>query len=105
MRVATPFLERNMHPTIITTAYMLAMTEALEYMKHFLTTEIDLNDSARILEIVKSSIATKYTSSWGDLICELAIKGVRTVRTELDDGTFEIDTKRYVRVERVTFFI
>jgi len=101
MRVATPFLERNMHPTIITTAYMLAMTEALEYMKHFLATEIDLNDSARILEIVKSSIATKYTSSWGDLICELAIKGVRTVRTELDDGTFEIDTKRYVRVERI----
>ena len=104
MRVAMPFLERNMHPTIITTAYMLAMTEAIEYMKHFLSTEIDLEDSNRILEIVKSSIATKYTSSWGDLICDLAIQGVRTVRTQLEDGTYEIDTKRYVRVERVIFF-
>jgi len=101
MRVATPFLERNMHPTIISTAYMLAMTEALEYMKNVLSQQIDLEDGARILEVVRSSIATKYTSRWGDLICELAIQAVRTVRTELGDGTYEIDCKKYCRIERI----
>jgi len=101
MRVATPFLQRNMHPTVICTAYMFAMTEAIDFLKNTLAQDVDISDSARILDIVRSSIATKYTSRWGDLICELAIQAVRTVRTELDDGSVEIDTKRFVRIERI----
>jgi len=101
MKVAIPFLERNMHPTIICTAYMLAMVEAVDYMKNTLAEEIDLEDSDRIFDIVRSSIATRYTSRWGDLICQLAIQAVRCVMVELEDGSVDIDTKRYVRVERI----
>lgn len=63
--------------------------------------EIDLQDSSRIFDIVRSSVATKYTSAWGDRICELAIEAVRVVQVELEDGTFDIDTKRFCRVERI----
>lgn len=100
MKVATPFMTRNMHPTIICTAYMHALTDAVDYMKE-IARDINLEDEDAILEIVRSSIATKFTSKWGDMICGLAIDCVRTVAKTLEDGTVEIDTKRYARIEKM----
>lgn len=100
MKVATPFLTRNMHPTIITTAYMHAMTDAVEYMKS-ISRSIDLDNQEEILHIVRSSIATKFTSSWGDTICKLALNSVRIVRQVLEDGSVEIDAKRNIRIEQI----
>jgi len=100
MKVATPFMARNMHPTVICTAYMHALTDAVDYMKE-IAREIDLEDQEAIMEIVRSSIATKFTSRWGDLICALAIKCVRTVAKTLEDGSVEIDTKKYARIEKM----
>merc|ERR550514_1967568 len=54
MKIATPFLERNMHPTIITTAYMHAMTDAIEYMKS-ISRSIDLENQEEIMHICRSS--------------------------------------------------
>jgi len=100
MKVATPFLERGMHPTTISTAYMKAMCDAVDYMKE-IAFVVDKNDSDAMLEVIKSTISTKFTSKWGDLVCELALKAIETVALELEDGSLEIDTKRYARVERI----
>jgi len=100
MKVATPFLERGMHPTIISTAYMKAMCDAVEFMQAT-ATKIDKNSYEQVLKIVKSTIATKFTSKWGEIICRLALDAIRTVAVELEDGTLEIDTKRYARIERI----
>lgn len=100
MKVATPFLERGMHPTIISTAYMKAMCDAVEFMQTS-AKKIDKTNYDDVLDIVRSSIATKFTSKWGDLICRLALDAVRTIAVELEDGTLEIDAKRYCRIERV----
>jgi len=99
LKIAIPFLERNMHPTIITTAYAMAMTDAVKYMQK-LSKKIDLSKDAEVLDVVRSCVGTKYTSRWGDLVCKLALDAVKTVQTTLKDGTVEVDTKRYARIER-----
>jgi len=100
MKVATPFLERGMHPTIISTAYMKAMCDAVEFMQAT-AKQIDKNSYDDVLQIVRSTIATKFTSKWGDLICRLALDAVKTCAVELEDGSLEIDIKRYARVETI----
>jgi len=100
MKVATPFLERGMHPTIISTAYMKAMCDAVEFMQAT-AKQIDKNSYDDVLQIVRSTIATKFTSKWGDLICRLALDAVKTCAVELEDGSLEIDIKRYCRIEKI----
>jgi chaperonin GroEL (HSP60 family) len=48
------------------------MTDAIYYMKT-IAKNVDLNDEKEILQIARSTIATKFTNKWGDLICKLAI--------------------------------
>lgn len=51
-------------------------------------------------KIVKSSIGTKFSSKWGNLIVDLAVKAVKAVYKK--DGNYvEIDTKRYAKVEKI----
>jgi len=100
MKVATPFLERNMHPTIISTAYMHAMTDAIEYMKQISRT-IDTNKESDVMHIIRGTIATKFTSRWGEMVCKLALDSVRKVAETLEDGTVDIDVKRNIRVEQI----
>jgi len=100
MKVATPFLERGMHPTTISTAYMKAMCDAVDHMKEIAFT-VDKNDDNAMLEVIRSTIATKFTSKWGEMVCGLALEAIKTVAVELQDGSLEIDTKRYARVERI----
>jgi len=100
MKVATPFLERGMHPTTIASAYMKAMCDAVEFMQAT-AKQIDKTSYDDVLQIVRSSIATKFTSKWGDLICRLALDAIKTCAVELQDGSLEIDIKRYCRIERV----
>jgi len=94
MKVATPFLERGMHPTTIASAYMKAMCDAVEFMQAT-AKQIDKTSYDDVLQIVRSSIATKFTSKWGDLICRLALDAIKTCAVELQDGSLEIDIKRY----------
>jgi len=100
MKVATPFLERNMHPTIISTAYMHAMTDAIEYMKKIAKT-IDLTNDSDTINIVRGSISTKAQNKWGDTICKLALDAVKTIKVVREDKSLEIDAKRYCRVEKI----
>jgi T-complex protein 1 subunit gamma len=53
-----------------------------------------------LTRIVRSSIGTKFSSKWGNLIVDLAVKAVKTVYTKEGDHV-EIDTKRYAKVEKI----
>ena len=54
-----------------------------------------------LLDIVKSSVGTKFISRYGDHLCQLAIDAVKIVnRTERK----EIDIKRYIRIEKVRLY-
>lgn len=93
------FLERDIHPTVINSAYFKALEEIVA-----LTEEkgvpIDMEKEEDITKIVKSCIGTKFSNKWGNLIVDLAVKAVRTVYRKEGD-IVEIDTKRYAKVEKI----
>lgn len=51
-------------------------------------------------KIVSSCIGTKFSSKWGNLIVDLAVKAVKTVYRKEGDN-IEIDVKRYAKVEKI----
>ncbi|KAI0221074.1 T-complex protein 1 subunit gamma [Massospora cicadina] len=98
LSVAAPFLERNIHPIVIISAYKKALEDAIEIVES-ISIDVDLNDREQMLKIVKSTLSTKFISRWSDLMCELALSAVRCVATD-DNGRREVDIKRYARVEK-----
>jgi T-complex protein 1 subunit gamma len=52
-------------------------------------------------ELISSSIGTKFISRWSKLMCDLALKAVRTVEWDIGGGKREVDIKRYARVEKI----
>lgn len=51
-------------------------------------------------KIVSSCIGTKFSSKWGNLIVDLAVKAVKTVYRKEGEHV-EIDVKRYAKIEKI----
>ncbi len=99
LSLAEPLLERNFHPTIIVSGYSKALQCALDTCKK-ISRVIDINNTADLREIVLSAIGTKFSSKWGPMMVDMAIKAVLKVVTKRGDYT-EVDVKRYVRIEKI----
>ncbi|CAK7564219.1 MAG: T-complex protein 1 subunit gamma [Sporothrix epigloea] len=98
---ALPQLERNIHPVVIISAFKRALKDALEIIEE-ISLPIDINDDKAMYGLVSSSIGTKFVSRWSQLMCDLALKAVRTVVWDVGNGGRpEVDIKRYARVEKV----
>ena len=67
LHVAEPFLERNLHPTVIIRGYVKALEDALSIVDE-LAFPIDTNDREQMLKIIASCIGTKFTSRFGTLM-------------------------------------
>ena len=93
------FLEKDIHPTVIVSAYFRALDDLVNLCKD-IGKMVDMEKDDDMKKIVQSSIGTKFASKWGDLIVDLAVKAVRTVYRK-EDGAVEIDTKRYAKVEKI----
>ena len=107
LSVAQPFLERNMHPRVIVSAYIKALDSAISVMDSACL-PLDTSDRNAMMALVRSCLGTKFVSRFGDLICNLALDSVLrvTVDTDVDreDGKGkkkEIDIKRYARIEKL----
>ncbi|KEF60830.1 T-complex protein 1 subunit gamma [Exophiala aquamarina CBS 119918] len=114
---ALPQLERNIHPVVIIQAFKKALADALAIVEE-ISMPVDTASDKQMYQIIESSIGTKTSSRFSDLMCSLALKAVRVVS---QDQTFfsnapqpngaakaaspikpqEIDIKRYARVEKV----
>ncbi|KLO08007.1 T-complex protein 1 [Schizopora paradoxa] len=92
-------LERSIHPVVIISAFNKALKEALAIIDQ-ISIPIDVKSDEDMLSLIKSSIGTKFTVRWSDLMCKLALQAVRTV-TQEDAGAKTVDIKRYARVEKV----
>lgn len=92
-------LERGIHPVVIISAYNKALKEALEIIAR-VSVPIDTTDDDAMLALIKTSIGTKFSARWSELMCTLALQAVRTVAHE-DNGLKTVDIKRYARVEKV----
>lgn len=98
--MAEPYLERNMHPTVIIRGFFKARDDALEALDK-LAIIVDISKREEVLNIIKSCLSTKFVSRWIDLMCNLALESVSTIVTQ-DGNRKEIDIKRYIKVEKVT---
>ncbi|CAK7204406.1 T-complex protein 1 subunit gamma [Sporothrix eucalyptigena] len=98
---ALPQLERNIHPVVIIAAFKRALKDALEIIEE-ISLPIDVNDDKAMYGLINSSIGTKFVSRWSRLMCDLALKAVRTVVWDIGNGGRpEVDIKRYARIEKV----
>ena len=94
------FLEKEIHPTVIVNAYFKALEEIVRITEK-IGIDINLENDADITKIVNSTIGTKFSSKWGSLIVDLAVKSVRTVYRKDEAGNVEIDIKRYAKIEKI----
>ncbi|SAM06999.1 hypothetical protein [Absidia glauca] len=98
---ALPHIENNIHPIVIISAFKKALEDALQIVEE-ISTPVDVNSDEEMLKLIKSSIGTKFVSTWSDLMCKLALDAVRTVaKDEERTGRKEVDLKRYARVEKI----
>ena len=97
---AQPFLQQNIHPTIIISALRLALTDMSNILKDQIAKPIDLNDEEQVLQVIQSCLGTKIFGKFGRFACKLALDAVRTVAID-DNGRKEIDIKKYAKVEKV----
>lgn len=104
-----PYLiEKNIHPVIIIQALKKALNDALDIIKD-ISKPVDINNDLAMKKLIQASIGTKYVNHWSEKMCDLALKAVRTVSIDLgninnndnNEPNFEIDLKRYVRVEKI----
>ena len=101
MIAAKPFMEMNIHPTIVVSAYY----KALEFAKKVINDSsrtIDVKNDEEVLMALQSCIGTKFASRWGKLISNLTIKATKTIlRAENNKNKLNLEIKRYARVEKI----
>ena len=100
LHLSQPFLEKDIHPTVIVRAYMKALDAAVKIIDD-LSFPIDVNDRDQLMNIVTSCIGTKYTSRFGPLMANLALDAVMCVAVDNGDGTKEVDIKKYAKIEKI----
>ena len=67
LHMAEPFLEKNIHPTVIVRAYARALEDAIKVLDQ-MAFPIDTNDRSQMLNVVNSCIGTKFTHRFGNLM-------------------------------------
>lgn len=97
---ALPQLERNIHPVVIISAFKRALADALAIIDE-ISVPVDINNDKAMYSLISASIGTKFVSRWSELMCNLALKAVRTVSLDVGGGKKEVDIKRYARVEKI----
>ncbi|RWS16208.1 T-complex protein 1 subunit gamma-like protein [Dinothrombium tinctorium] len=100
MSVAQPFLEQNLHPTVIISAFRHALEDIIRILREEIAVPVDLNNEQQVIEVVRTCIGTKMLGKWGDFACQLGLKAVKTVYLE-EKGRKEIDIKKYAKVEKI----
>ena len=100
LAVAEQFLQQQMHPTVIISAYRQALEEACKLLKEKVSVPVDVNNKDEMIKIIKSCIGTKFVSKWSDLACKIALEAVSAVSLD-ENGRKEIDIKRYAKIEKI----
>jgi T-complex protein 1 subunit gamma len=100
LHLSQPFLEKDIHPTVIVRAYMKALDAAVKIIDE-LSFPVDIDDREQLMNIINSCIGTKYTSRFGPLMANLALEAVLCVAVQNPDGTREVDIKKYAKIEKI----
>lgn len=101
MQTAQPFIEKNIHPTIIVKAYYKALEHMLANLEE-IAIKIDVNNDDDVKKALYSCVGTKFAARWGSLIVDLALGSCRTIMRGLKDTRkLNLEIKRYAKVEKI----
>jgi len=100
MVAARPFIERNIHPSIITRGYYKALEDGMKILED-LAIKVDLSNDDEINQVLQSCIGTKFASRWGRLITDLSLKATRTIMRGGNLNKLNLEIKRYAKVEKI----
>ncbi|XP_026848688.1 T-complex protein 1 subunit gamma [Drosophila persimilis] len=100
LAAAEPFLQQQIHPTVIIRAYREALEDIVGHLLSGLSVELDVKDKAKMAQVVKACVGTKFIGKWSDLAVKIALDAVETV-TLNENGRLEVDIKRYAKVEKI----
>jgi len=101
LQVAEPLLSRHIHPTVICRGYARARDAAIAACDA-IAKPLSLDDDDALLNLVQSTIGTKFSSRWGGKVIEMAINATMKVVTDRGNGgPKEVDIKRYAKVEKI----
>ena len=78
LKEAGDLLDQNIHPTVINSGYQLAAKKAVEVLNK-LAIDIKPNDKNTLLDIAKTSMASKNASSEKDILAEVVVDAVTKV--------------------------
>uniref|UniRef100_A0A1A9VPD4 T-complex protein 1 subunit gamma n=1 Tax=Glossina austeni TaxID=7395 RepID=A0A1A9VPD4_GLOAU len=100
LAAAEPFLQQQIHPTVIIRAYREALEDIIKHLQSDLSVALDIGNKEKMGEVVKSCVGTKFIGKWSDLAAKIALDAVHTV-TLNENGRLEVDIKRYAKVEKI----
>jgi len=78
LKEAGELLDQNIHPTVINSGYQLAAKKAVEVLNE-LAIDIKANDKQTLLDIAKTSMASKSASSEKEVLAEVVVDAVTKV--------------------------
>ncbi|XP_036673748.3 T-complex protein 1 subunit gamma [Drosophila suzukii] len=100
LAAAEPFLQQQIHPTVIIRAFREALEDIVGHLQSQLSITLDVKDKAKMADVVKACVGTKFIGKWSDLAVKIALDAVETV-TLSENGRLEVDIKRYAKVEKI----
>ncbi|CAL1281591.1 unnamed protein product [Larinioides sclopetarius] len=95
-----PFLEDNVHPTVIINGYRMALEDAINILHTQISVPVDVDNTDDMLKIIMGCLKTKVMGNFGEKACQIALDAVRTVQFD-NNGRTEVDIKRYAKVEKI----
>jgi len=93
LAAAEPFLQQQIHPTVIIRAFREALEDIVGHLQSQLSITLDVKDKAKMADVVKACVGTKFIGKWSDLAVKIALDAVETV-TLSENGRLEVDIKR-----------
>ncbi len=98
LRQAEDLIE-DVHPTLITQGYRMAVGKALEVLKG-IAHQIKANDKDMLLRIARTSMASKGASAYSDVLADVTVRAVQAVAEE-HNGKWVVD-KDAIKIEKKT---
>jgi thermosome len=95
---AEELLSQDVHATVIIKGYRMAQTKALEILDG-IAKNVEPTDTRTLTNIAMTSMTGKGAEAAREELAGLAVKGIRLVAEEGDDGKYEIDTD-HVKIEK-----
>ena len=101
LSVAKPFIERNIHPTIIVDAYFQALNDVSQILND-IAVPLDLNDEDDVKKALFSCIGTKFAKKWGSLVVDMALTACKIVLKGTNNShKLAVEIKRFAKIEKI----